>query len=265
MQNYYKISEISKLYGIGVDSLRYYEKIGVLNPKRAENNYRLYSLNDLYRLNIIRDLRPLDFSMAQIKDYLDHQSTENTLEVLTEEREKIKGQIQHLLEIDLSLQERAESIQQALAYPVGEFSRKNLPPRPCVQLNANIRRDEETDFAIQRLHKRYENKIFNLGTYPIGATLSREDLNKGEWIFRSVFYILEPEEEYDFLLPKGEYLSFFYTGSYKKSPDHVQRVLAYAEAQGFTTLGDVYEIYHIDNRYTIQPEEFLTEIQVQIK
>ena len=31
MKNFFKIGEISKLYGIGVDSIRYYEEIGIIN------------------------------------------------------------------------------------------------------------------------------------------------------------------------------------------------------------------------------------------
>ena len=38
----FKIGELSKLYHIGVDSIRYYEKVGILNPIRdEENNYRM--------------------------------------------------------------------------------------------------------------------------------------------------------------------------------------------------------------------------------
>ena len=74
MKDRYKIGEISKLYAIGADSLRYYEKIGALHPRRDANNYRLYTLNDIYRLSIIRDLLGLDFSMTQIKQYLDDQT-----------------------------------------------------------------------------------------------------------------------------------------------------------------------------------------------
>ena len=74
MKEYYKISEIAKLYGIGADSLRYYEKIGVLRPRRAENGYRMYGLKDIYKLSILRDLRRLDFSVPQIREYLEQQS-----------------------------------------------------------------------------------------------------------------------------------------------------------------------------------------------
>ena len=71
MKHYYRIGEIVELYGVGPDSLRYYEKLGILKPHRGENNYRMYHIHDLWRLNVIRDLRELGFSMAQIQEYLD--------------------------------------------------------------------------------------------------------------------------------------------------------------------------------------------------
>ena len=56
MKDYYKINEIARLYGIGPDSLRYYERLGLLSPRRDTNGYRLYNLNDMYKLTVIRDL-----------------------------------------------------------------------------------------------------------------------------------------------------------------------------------------------------------------
>ena len=61
MKHYYRIGEIVELYGVGPDSLRYYEKLGILKPHRGENNYRMYHIHDLWRLNVIRDLRELGF------------------------------------------------------------------------------------------------------------------------------------------------------------------------------------------------------------
>ncbi len=39
MKKFFKIGEISKLYGIGVDSIRYYEEIGIIKPERSESGY----------------------------------------------------------------------------------------------------------------------------------------------------------------------------------------------------------------------------------
>ena len=88
MKNYYKINEISKLYNIGVDSIRYYEELGILHPKRASNGYRQYTTNDIHRLNVIRDLRSLGFSMQSIKAYLENQSISSSLAFM-EKEEKI--------------------------------------------------------------------------------------------------------------------------------------------------------------------------------
>ena len=38
MKEFFKIGEISKLYHIGTDSLRYYEELGILTPKRGQIN-----------------------------------------------------------------------------------------------------------------------------------------------------------------------------------------------------------------------------------
>ena len=41
MKDHYTIGEIGKLFHIGPDSLRYYEKLGILSPGRGDNGYRL--------------------------------------------------------------------------------------------------------------------------------------------------------------------------------------------------------------------------------
>ena len=96
MQEYFKIGEISRLYGIGVDSLRYYEKIGLLQPERSESGYRHYSIREIWKLNIIRDLRKLDFSMEQIARYLRNHNVDSTLSLLKEEQQAIEEKIHSL-------------------------------------------------------------------------------------------------------------------------------------------------------------------------
>ena len=50
MKKLYKIGEISKLYNISNDILRYYEKIGLLVPDiKKENGYRYYSEKQLWK------------------------------------------------------------------------------------------------------------------------------------------------------------------------------------------------------------------------
>ena len=159
MKDRYKIGEISKLYAIGTDSLRYYEKIGALHPRRDANNYRLYTLNDIYKLSIIRDLLGLDFSMTQIKQYLDDQTLDSTFALLHREEAVVEEKLHRLSEQKEILQKRIKDLELARRTPAGQFVRLTLPERRCVQLNEHITRDEEMDVLIKRLHQKYESQL----------------------------------------------------------------------------------------------------------
>ncbi|WFR55805.1 MerR family transcriptional regulator [Anaerocolumna sp. AGMB13025] len=266
MKDYYKINEISKLYGIGVDSLRYYEKLGILKPKRDINDYRLYSLKDIYKLNIISDLRKLDFSMKQIKDYLERQSIDNTLALLKEEEEYITEQLKGLKLRKQLIKERMNALKEADTIAVDLYRVKNLGVRPCVRLNEYIIRDEEMDFAVKKLHRKHEGKIRDFGNQAIGATVDIEDIEQGmEGGYHNVFFILESNaKQYDFLIPQGSYLSCYYRGDYRKSRECIRNLLCYAGEKGYEIAGNPFELYIIDNRESMKTEEFLTEIQVRI-
>lgn len=265
MKNYYKINEISKLYGIGVDSLRYYERLGILRPRRDANGYRLYSLKEMYKLNIIRDLRRLDFPMAQIKEYLTGQSVANTLALLRREERLLGERLRELRTREGLIKERIAVLENAQAIKTGLFAVKSLPERYCVRLSERITRDEEMDFAVKRLHRQHEEKIRDFGNQVIGAFPSMAQLRRGVAnVYDAVFFILEERTaDHDFILPAGEYLSCFYAGGYGQNAQRMEELLAYAELEGLRPLGEPFELYEIDNRDTVREEEFLTEIQLR--
>lgn len=61
-----KRKEVSELLDISMDSLRNWEMNGLLTVKRKQNGYRVYSDEDLQRLNIIRSLRCANYSIESI-------------------------------------------------------------------------------------------------------------------------------------------------------------------------------------------------------
>ncbi len=67
----YKIGEIKKITGHSADTLRYYEKIGVL-PAIARNSsgLRLYDKKDISRLHFIKRAQSMNFTLDEIKKLL---------------------------------------------------------------------------------------------------------------------------------------------------------------------------------------------------
>lgn len=63
-----KIGEVAKASGIGIETLRFYEKGGLLDsPSRTESGYRIYNADMLERLNFIKRAQVLGFSLDEIK------------------------------------------------------------------------------------------------------------------------------------------------------------------------------------------------------
>ncbi len=68
---FYKISDISEQTDLSADTLRYYEKIGLLKKvNRAPSGVRLYTDVDLSRLRFILRAKAMNFTLGEIADLL---------------------------------------------------------------------------------------------------------------------------------------------------------------------------------------------------
>jgi MerR family transcriptional regulator, copper efflux regulator len=62
-----KIGDVAKLSGVGIETLRFYEKQGLLtHATRTQSGYRLYNRDVLERLEFIKRAQVLGFSLAEI-------------------------------------------------------------------------------------------------------------------------------------------------------------------------------------------------------
>lgn len=267
MKDYYKIGEISKIYGIGRDSLMYYEDIGILKPFRDKNGYRMYKLSDIWRLNLIKELRSLNFPMKKIKEYLDDRNIESTKEILNKEIILIDEKIEELLSYKQNIMKRLDTINDELRnLKLYEIDLVYINKRKALELNANITKDEEFDFLIQKLQKDYENRFTILGNNNIGSSFCLDKIKQGIYNeFKSVFCFLEDEEEiYNIIFNEGYYLTLTYKGEYKNNKHYINKIFKYIEEKGYKVISDPIEIYKIDIHETGDINEFITEIQIPV-
>lgn len=65
------IGVLSKRTGCDIETIRYYERIGVMpKPPRTEGGHRVFSEDHLKRLTFIRRSRKLGFTLVQVRDLL---------------------------------------------------------------------------------------------------------------------------------------------------------------------------------------------------
>lgn len=87
----YKIGDVTELTGLSADTLRYYEKFGLLTKvSRNTSGLRQYDDKDLSRLNFIKRAQRMNFSLEEIKALLtmrdDPQRAKNSVRQLTADK-----------------------------------------------------------------------------------------------------------------------------------------------------------------------------------
>lgn len=65
-----RIGEAAARLGVTARTIKYYEELGLLTPDRSGGNYRDYDAEDLERVERIRDLQGLGYSLAAIREFL---------------------------------------------------------------------------------------------------------------------------------------------------------------------------------------------------
>ncbi len=65
------IGKVAKNAGLGIETVRFYEREGLIQPiARTKSNYRLYSEDGIIRLRFIKRAKALGFSLKEIKELL---------------------------------------------------------------------------------------------------------------------------------------------------------------------------------------------------
>ena len=122
-----KIGEFSRLMQVTVKTLRHYEQKGLLIPEEVDpwTGYRFYSIGQMLRLNSIRQLQRLGFSLEEIKDLFDGESHVPSIEQLTMKIEETEKLLQQLLTRRSQLQEWVDSRKKVKT--MEKFSIQSLP------------------------------------------------------------------------------------------------------------------------------------------
>lgn len=95
----YTISQMAQLLSTSKDTLRYYDKIGLIKPIRGTNKYRYYTQTDLLIFQYIEVMKYAGLSLSQISAIMNdvekksERNQMNTLHILHKKKEEIKRKI----------------------------------------------------------------------------------------------------------------------------------------------------------------------------
>lgn len=129
-----QIGEVAERVGLSLRTVRYYEEMELLTPAgRTEGGFRLYTEEEVERLDLIKQMKPLGFSVQEMRDLL-------------AARDTLRGGA----EVDEAAAERARERLKEFAAAAAES---------CEQLHAQIDRAEDFAKRLRRETRRASTPV----------------------------------------------------------------------------------------------------------
>ncbi|MCI6857751.1 MAG: MerR family transcriptional regulator [Eubacterium sp.] len=268
-KNLLQTKEMTDLFNTTVDTLRYYEKIGLLHPQRdPKNNYRYYTIEDVRTLGIVMELTKLQFPLSEIKDLLTRHTTQNTLSLLYKEQDCLMKQIDRLQKSLQTIQSRIHFMNHILSEtPLHEIQRQYFPARNCIKISDTDIDEETFELTIVEYMRKTKNPIPIVGACDF-YTFNINEFEKTDRInVHGVFYYTsEPDYFSNYTLPAGNYLTLAFHSSEGDAADsypYLHKMIDYIKNNAIPVCPEIYSFYMIDEPESSLKEEYIIELQVR--
>lgn len=252
MKEIFTVGEFSALFQVDVQTLRYYDSIGLLVPAYRDSvtGYRHYRFDQVYQLASIRYLRRLGYTLKQIRDYLDSRDLAHTMDYLRKQSEALRERWEELNRIDTVIQRKLRFVeQQVVAIDVHRISRKSFPERYYIHIGS-----EEALYGSESFYF-YPTVVFYQGTSKrFGAYI--HDVSPEEKTVRENFSA--PLS----VIQGGAFLCGYHQGPYELMQQTFDRIRSEA---GRLPLGDYQIDFNIIDQFVERDSsKYITEVQIPI-
>lgn len=266
-KNYYTIGEISKICDIPIRTLRYYDDIELVVPKKRENNnYRLYHADQIIQINQILQYKIQGYSIKEIKEHLNNNSIEFSKETLTIKRKEIQETIHQLQ----TLEKRMAYQLSLLTYKdrLPHINLKTIPERQIVYLREKGLAEPA---AFMRKFAQLNTLIQQYNLTPISNVMARyyDDYREYDITNADIEVFLEIEEQQ---LIKGitrkmeslEVVSALHYGPYQDEYKTYTIMMQWMDEHDYVMCAPAIEHYLIDAILTNDVDEYVTELMIPV-
>jgi DNA-binding transcriptional MerR regulator len=109
----HQIGEVAQRVGLSLRTVRYYEEVGLISPeRRSEGGFRLYTEENISRLLTIMQMKPLGFSVEEMRELLDARDALRSPRSQASERQRAA---ERLLEFAQFAEKRCRKMRKHLA------------------------------------------------------------------------------------------------------------------------------------------------------
>lgn len=262
MKDLYTINEFSKISGIETSTLRYWDSIGLFSPvKRDEyNNYRRYSLTQLFTVNFVTTMSDLDVPLKNIAELREGRNPESLLRLLELKVKQLDMELIKLREQSSIIHVRQELIRYGMRVDENEIAVMKRDDMKMILWPRN--EYSEGDTFIKPL----SDFIHNAGdyginlSYPVGGYWDDFESFAAGPDRPDHFVSIDPTGNH--IRKAGDYLVGFAKGYYGVVEDLPDRMRAVIREKELRISGPVYMIYLFEEISIDNSEEYLSQVIV---
>lgn len=266
----FRIGEVSRMFHISVGLLRYYDKIGLLQPEYTDpdSGYRYYSVRQFECLNTLRYLRTLGISLDEIAGFLKNRNLDTIRDLLIRQKDEVRQRRMELLRIERKIEKRLGQMEDALSSVLDQITVTCKPDFEIASIRTEVSPKGYLDLeeSIRKLDQDGESSVIFLGKVGIG--ISRENLTTHRFQpYDRVFLILDEEDQFlgkRVLVPASDCVSVRFQGGHDQAGEYYKKLMEFIEDKGWIVGGFSREITMIDNGFTSDSSKFVTEIEIPV-
>ncbi|GAA6265930.1 MerR family transcriptional regulator [Blautia sp. HCN-1074] len=267
---YMTTGEFAKLMKISKHTLFHYDDIGLFCPEiLGENGYRYYSIYQMETLDTILLLKKSGMSLQEIKDFLEHRSSENFMKIFDVKQKEIDQEISRLLAMKEWMSQRKAKIQYMQKCDFSEIKVIYHPERYYLyeEFTDTDTTDKEFMLKINKLISKLE-ELDRGYDYDVAYMQFPQEIENSVYDgYHNAILLLQKkiQDVSVSVLPKGNYLSAYHVGHWENIGETYERLLAYIKEHKIKTEGNYLEYYVVDNFTAKQIEDYVTEISIKIQ
>jgi len=273
------VGEMAKLNNISKQTLRYYDKIGLVSPEKVDDKtgYRYYNINQSAKLDLINQMKYLGMPLEKIKILFEkndikliEKNIDMQLECIFEEKKKLEIMEKAALKFKNNLKDyRMESKKKGVE--IRKFGRRKIF---CYDGKINIYENdmESFEYILRELKKQVMVKNLPMVYFcNIGSIIRKENLLRNKYYSSEIFVFLEnsfPPEKNVEVIPEGKYACISFKGEegFSNELKYAEKLLSYVKDNNYKINGDyICEVITELPLFKNKTREMYIRLQVPIK
>lgn len=240
-----RIGEVSKIFSIKPETIRYYEKEGIISPVRKEDGiFREYNIWDVLDLCECRRYRQMDFGIQDVKRLMKTENLRGISKLLSGKYEEVLDLANRKLALAAEVKSLKDRIDNA-PLNIGNYWFKTDEERVGIIFTERIGKQySEIDTKNPHIQKWMTNNLFINGYMLVSLEDILNKRDRNQWFFSAsleTFRKLKLPEEETFRIPGQVYLHTILDIGEKESLnlDMLEPILEHVESKGLEIEGHI--------------------------